>query len=217
MHRTLVILPALLAFPLAGCVVGSASGQPYSESQRHSYANFDKIDLAAGVEAVVLQGAFDVKAETTKGRGFDNLIVEVNGDTLRISRKQSMFNWSGEQYRVTVSAPAYSALEASSGSRMEGTDLTLKNLRVEVSSGASVELSGACDELDVDISSGASFDGENLRCSTAMVDASSGASADAFASRLADGQASSGASVTFHGKPQQFREDTSSGGSVRSR
>lgn len=217
MHRTLVILPALLAFPLAGCVVGSATGQPYSESQRHTYANFDKIDLSAGVEAVVRQGAFDVKAEAKKGDSFDNLIVEVNGDTLRIGRKQSMFNWSNDQYRVTVSAPAYAALEASSGSRMEGTDLTLKNLRVEVSSGASMELSGACDELNVDISSGASFDGENLRCATAMVDASSGASADAFASRLADGQASSGASVTFHGQPQQVREDTSSGGSVRSR
>jgi Putative auto-transporter adhesin, head GIN domain len=217
MHRTLILLPALLAVPLAGCVVGSTSGKPYSESQRHTYANFDKIDLSAGVEAVVRQGPFDVKAEAKKGDSFDNLIVEVNGDTLRIGRKQSMFNWSDEQYRVTVSAPTYLALEASSGSRMEGTDLTLKNLRVEVSSGASMELGGACDELDVDISSGASFDGENLRCATAMVDASSGASADAFASRLADGQASSGASVTFHGQPQQVREDTSSGGSVRSR
>jgi len=217
MHRTLFILPALLAFPLAGCVVGSATGQPYSESQRHTYANFDKIDLSAGVETVLRQGAFDVKAETTKGKSFDNLIVEVDGDTLRISRKSSMFNWSTEEYRVTVSAPAYSALEASSGSRMEGENLTLKNLRVEVSSGASMELGGACDELDVDISSGASFDGANLRCATAMVDASSGASADAFASRLADGQASSGASVTFHGQPQEVREDSSSGGSVTSR
>ena len=33
----------------------------------------------------------------------------------------------------------------------------------------------------------------------------------------ADGEASSGASVTFFGKPAQFREDSSSGGSVRTR
>ncbi len=217
MHRTLIILPAILAFPLAGCVVGSATGQTYAESQRHTYANFDKIDLSAGVTAVVRQGAFDVKAETTKGEGFDNLIVEVKGDTLRISRKSTLLSWGGPEYRVTVSTPAYSALEASSGSRMEGTGLTLKDLSVEVSSGASMELGGACNALDLEISSGASFDGETLRCTTAMVDASSGARVDAFASQLADGEASSGANVTFHGQPQQVREDTSSGGSVRAR
>jgi len=49
------------------------------------------------------------------------------------------------------------------------------------------------------------------------VEASSGASVDAFASQLADGEASSGANVTFHGQPKQVREDTSSGGSVRAR
>jgi len=217
MHRILIVLPAILAFPLAGCVVGSATGQTYAESQRHTYANFDKVDVSAGVEAVVLQGAFDVKAETAKGEGFGNLIVEVDGDTLRISRKSSLMNWGPQQYRVTVSAPAYSALEASSGSRMEGTNLTLKDVDVRVSSGASMELEGACNALEIAISSGASFDGENLRCATAKVDASSGTSVDAFASQLADGEASSGANVTFHGQPKQVREDTSSGGSVRAR
>ena len=215
MHRILIVLPAILAFPVAGCVVGSATGPTYVESERHTYTNFDRVDVSAGVEAVVLQGAFDVKAESTQGENFDNLVVEVNGDTLRISRKSSLMNWSGAQYRVTVSAPAYSALEASSGSRMEGTNLSLKDLSIEVTSGASMELGGACNALDLKISSGASFDGEGMRCATAKVDASSGASADAFASQRADGEASSGANVTFHGQPKQVREDTSSGGSVR--
>jgi hypothetical protein len=217
MHRSLIILPALLTFPLAGCVVGITSGEPYSEAQRHTYANFDQVDVSAGVEVIATQGAFDVKAEVTDGEGFDNLIVEVRGDTLRIGRKMSMFSWGGPSYRVNVSAPSYTGIEASSGSRLEGRNLNVQNLDVDVSSGASVELAGACTKLDLDISSGASFDGEGLRCATAMVDASSGASVDAFATQLADGEASSGASVTFHGQPQQVREDSSSGGSVQAR
>lgn len=217
MHRILIVLPALLAFPLAGCVVGVATGEPYSESQRHTYANFDKIDVSAGVEVVASQGPFDVKADVSDGDGFDNLVVEVRNDTLRISRKMSMFSWGGPNYRVTVSAPTYTAIDASSGSHLEAANLTLQDLRLDVSSGASVKLAGACAALDLDISSGASFDGEGLRCTTAMVDASSGASVDAFASQLADGEASSGANVTFHGKPEQMREDSSSGGSVQAR
>jgi hypothetical protein len=71
--------------------------------------------------------------------------------------------------------------------------------------------------LRVDISSGADFDGEALKCETASIDASSGADADAFATRSANGDASSGANITFHGKPAEFTKDTSSGGSVRAR
>jgi Putative auto-transporter adhesin, head GIN domain len=217
MRRSLLLIPAFAALASTGCVVGSANGAPYSESQRHAYAGFQNIDASAGVEVVVAQGAFDVKAETTDGKDFDNLIVEVRGDTLYIGRKQSMWSWGGPSYRVSVSAPAYSAFEVSSGASLDGSGLSLANLKVNVSSGASIELAGSCADLRVDISSGASFRGEDLRCATAEVDASSGAHAEAFASQAADGNASSGASVNFHGKPANFREDSSSGGSVSAR
>jgi hypothetical protein len=71
--------------------------------------------------------------------------------------------------------------------------------------------------LRVEIASGASFDGEGLKCETANVDASSGAHAEAFAARSADGNASSGANVTFHGNPAILEKDSSSGGSVSAR
>jgi len=217
MTLTRLLLTAALVAATGACAVGYPDGQAYSLSQRHSYAGFTRLEASAGVDVVLAQGPFDVLAETTGEANFDTLIVEVKGDTLRISRKPSMMDWDGPQYRVTVTAPAYSELDASSGSSMEGTNLTFNDLSLDVSSGASVELSGTCTTLDLDISSGASFEGEGLRCATAMIDASSGASADAFASQLADGEASSGASVTFHGQPQQMREDSSSGGSVQSR
>jgi hypothetical protein len=215
MHRSLIVLPALLSAPLAACVVGG-SGATYVDSQRHTYANFEQVDVSAGIEVVVGQGPFDVKAEATEG-GFDNLIVEVKGDTLHISRKAQILDYNGPRYRVTVSAPTYRGFEASSGSSLNATNLTLTDVRARASSGASMSLSGACTTLTLDISSGASFDGEGLKCDAATVDASSGASARAFAAKSADGEASSGATVSFYGQPAQFREDTSSGGSVRAR
>lgn len=217
MHRSLILLPALLATSLGGCIVGYANGQPYSEAQRHSYAGFSKVDASAGVEVVVAQGAFDVQAETTEGQGFDNLIVEVKGDTLRISRKSQLWDMGGPRYRVTVSAPAFSEFEVSSGASLTADSLRLDAVEVDVSSGASVRIAGTCSTLDLDMSSGASFSGEGLRCDTARVDASSGASAHAFAARKATGNASSGASVSFSGNPAELERDTSSGGSVSTR
>jgi hypothetical protein len=217
MHRILIVLPALLAFPLAGCVVGLTEGKPYSEAQRHAYSNFDRVDVSAGVQTVISQGPFDVRAEILEGDNFDNLVVEVRGDTLHIGRKPMPWNWSGANYRVNVSAPAYKGFDVSSGARLDGSNLALKDVDVDVSSGASVELRGACTAITVDVASGAQFDGEGLRCDTARIDASSGANAQAFATQMADGNASSGANVTFHGRPAQLHEDTSSGGSVQAR
>lgn len=218
MHRCLIVLPALLAAPLAGCVVGMASGEPYKESLRSSYTNFSRVDVSAGVEAVVSQGPFDVKGEIKRGENFDKLIVEVKGDTLHISRQSQWLGGMNQpEYRVTVAAPAYKAFEVSSGASLDGANLSLQDIDVEVSSGGSAELSGTCTSLDVDVSSGARFDGEGLKCDKAKVGASSGGSADAFATLVADGDASSGGSVTFHGSPAEFHEDSSSGGSVRAR
>lgn len=217
MHRCLIVLPALLAAPLAACVVGMASGEPYNEASRASYTNFTRVDVSAGVETIVNQGPFDVKAEIKRGDNFDKLIVEVKGDTLHISRQPQTFGGNQPEYRVTVSAPAYRAFDVSSGASLNGAKLSLQDVDVSVSSGAQAELSGTCGKLDVEISSGAQFDGESLQCGSAKVDASSGASADVFATQDADGSASAGASVTFHGSPAQFHENSSSGGSVRAR
>lgn len=218
MHRAfLLLVPAAAAFAASGCVVGNVgnTGAPYSSSQ--TYTGFDKVDVSAGVEVVLAQGGFNVNAESPDGSSLDNLIVEVVGKTLRVSRKQTMMNWGGPRYRVSVSAPAYSALEASSGSSLDGSGLQLVDLDVDVSSGAQMHVSGVCKTLRVGISSGASFDGEGLKCEAANIDASSGAHAEAFATRSADGNASSGASVTFHGNPASLEKDSSSGGSVSAR
>lgn len=219
MHRAILLLiPAAAAFAASGCVVGSASGTPYSESLRSTYTGFEQVDASAGIEVVVAQGNFDVKAESPNGGDLDNLIVEVNGNTLKIGRTQTMMNWgNGPRYRVSVSAPAYSGFDVSSGASVQGSNLQLADVDIDVSSGASIQLSGACKTLRVDVSSGAQFDGEDLRCETANIDASSGAHAEAFAARAADGNASSGASVSFHGNPASLQKDESSGGSVNAR
>jgi hypothetical protein len=166
---------------------------------------------------ILKQGAYAVSVSEPDGE-FDRLVLEVRGSELRIGRKNNMFGWSGRgpQFTVTVTAPEYAAVSASSGSDVEGHNLRFADLSVDVSSGAGIDLSGTCRALDVDVSSGADFEGKSLRCESATVDASSGAGADVFATARASGDASSGGSVRVHGNPADFTKDTSSGGSVKS-
>jgi hypothetical protein len=209
---TLLLTAAAVAVTTAALVALPA----FADSKTYNLSGFDRVDVSAGIEVTFSQGPFSVKVDDPNGN-FDRLIVEVRGNTLKIGRRNNWFDWRGVDYTATVSAPNLTAIDASSGSAFEGHNLSLRDLKVDVSSGASVEVSGTCAGLRVDVSSGADFEGEALKCETASVDASSGADADAFATRTADGNASSGANVTFHGKPVEFIKDTSSGGSVRTR
>ncbi len=218
MHRALLLLPILAAFPASGCMVSGVTGTPYAESLRSTYTGFDQVDSSAGVEVIVAQGPFDVQAMSPNNSSLDRLTVEVRGNTLHISRKQMTMGWNDNaRYRVNVSAPAYIGFEASSGSSITGSNLQLADVDVGVSSGATLSLSGTCKSLHGDASSGATFSGHDLKCETASLDASSGASARAFATLSARGDASSGASVNFSGNPARLDRDESSGGSVSAR
>jgi len=211
----------LLLIPAAGIALATAAVvlPAWADTKSYSLSNFDRVDVSAGIEVVLQQGPYAVSVDERSGK-FDRIVVEVRGNTLHVGRKNqgwSLFDWGGgPRYTVTVNAPAYTGFNISSGSSVEGRNLSLRDVKVNVSSGAHLELAGACAALRVDISSGANFDGEDLKCQSARVDASSGAHAEAFATQSASGDASSGANVTFHGKPASFEKDTSSGGSVRS-
>jgi hypothetical protein len=209
---TLLLTAAAVAVTTAVLVALPA----FADSKTYNLSGFDRVDVSAGIDVTFTQGPFSVKVDEPDGN-FDRLIVEVRGNTLKIGRRNSWIDWRGVDYSATVSAPSLVGLDASSGSSFEGLNLSLRDLKIDVSSGANVEISGSCAGLRLDISSGARFEGEDLKCETASVDASSGASADAFAARTADGNASSGANVTFYGKPAELVKDTSSGGSVRAR
>ncbi len=188
----------------------------FADTRTYNLSGFDRVDVSAGIEVTFTQGPFSIRADEPKGN-FDRLVIEKRGNTLRIARENSWLDWRGVDYHVAVSAPALAGIDASSGSSFTGHNLSLRDLNVDVSSGASVEVSGSCAGLRVDVSSGADFEGEALKCESASVDASSGADADAFATRVASGNASSGANVTFHGRPPEMTKDTSSGGTVRAR
>lgn len=204
-----------LALPTVTLAALAALSLPaQAETRSFDLKNFNKVAASAGVDVILKQGPFAVSVEEPDGK-FDRLELRVRDSTLVASRK-SDFRPLIERphYTITVSAPDYRALNASSGSHVEGDALRLANFAVEVSSGAHVGLSGDCKDIAISVSSGSHFSGEDLKCERATVSASSGAHADAFATATATGDASSGAHINFHGKPANVTKDTSSGGSV---
>jgi hypothetical protein len=203
--RMLLLLPAAMV----------CAAPAMAETRSFNLSGFDSISAAALMDVVLKQGPYSVKVEEPNGK-FDDLKLEVRGSTLVATRRNNDGRRQDETpaYTVVVTAPAIKRISVAAASQLDGKKLAFKDLDISLSSASTITLSGSCDALKLNISSGAKFEGDDLKCRTARVDVSSGANARAFASQDAQANASTGGQVTFYGKPHDLKKNTSTGGSV---
>jgi hypothetical protein len=216
MTFTRLLLTAALSAAPGACVVGYSEGQAYSQSQRNSYAGFSRLEVSADVDVVLAQGPFDVLAETTGEANFDTLIVEVKGDSLHIGRRPSQA--MGERtprLRVTVSAPALSAISVSGEADVSAAALKAERLKLTASGGADIEMSGArIGVLEASASGGGDISADALTCDSVTAEATGGGDIDISVGATAHGKASGGGDVRFLGSPTTYSRDVSGGGDV---
>lgn len=181
-----------------------------SQSSRFESSTINAGDFEAAVSSssdMVLagkSGATELKASSSgdlKAKG-------LKADTVDISASSS------GDVEATVTGKGENEISSSSSGDVTLNSLGAATFIVDASSGASVELSGACSSITVSASSGSDVEGEKLLCANAKANASSGASVELYATTTANGQASSGADISFAGRPKTQDISKSSGGSV---
>lgn len=221
----------------AACAL-TMSGTALAASRTYDTGRFDAIEISGGIHVDVVPGPDTRVVAETSGADFDHLLIRVEKGVLRIGRPAR--NWFSfrrrADYQVRVQAPALRSISASSGSRVtvDGGELAAdafslhassgSNLDVQISrgnavtangsSGSRIYLSGNCQSIRVQVSSGAHVDAEDLRCRKADVAASSGSNVSVAASEGVAGNATSGAHVKVRGKPQVVAVEKSSGAGV---
>lgn len=191
------------------------------ETQSFDITPFSELKTAAGI-SVTYEQADDYSLTATFIKGdADNLKIKQDGDKLTLalqSKKKWGWNSGSTNIKVHVTGPGLTEATASSGSSLTITDLQTDDFEIDASSGATITISGTCNNLEAEASSGSSVSAVDFQCKTADVDASSGASIDVFASEEGRSDPSSGASVTIYGNPAvQEAEKSMSGGSTRFR
>ncbi|AMR27290.1 hypothetical protein A0257_09380 [Hymenobacter psoromatis] len=207
-------------------------------TQVRPLAAFHAIKVGSGISLELTAGhsqRVEVSASSTEDR--DRITTTVSNGTLVISYDRAglsgMFH-SSRQLRVAVTADQLTALAAGSGSSVESSgniaaagsfelavssgaslraELGTAALTVRESSGSTVALSGHAASLDLQVGSGATFNGKNLQTDRCRAQASSGSSVRVAVKDDLVADASSGASVSYSGSPQVTKH-VSSGGSV---
>lgn len=211
--KTMMTIGALL------CAAACATPALAEKSGAYDFTGFDELDIAAGIDVEFTQADdYSVVADFQRGNE-DNIKIRQDGDRLYIARKSSL-PWKNNSTKVTVrvSAPSLEAIEASSGSSLTADNVLTPEIEIDVSSGASVDLSGECDTADIRVSSGGSLSAKDFECVYVTTKASSGGSASAYASASVESNTSSGGSVTIYGNPPERETNKPvSGGSTRFR
>lgn len=188
-------------------LTGAASGET------RALSDFRSVDVSGNIEVQIVVGP-QYAVEVT-GPRVSNIVTRVTGGRLEIETIRHPRRGPGRHALVRVSLPSLQSLDVSAGALVNAREVNADRFGVDVSSGASVELSGSCQTLRVDISSGATLRARGLRCADVQVDASSGANAAVHAENAISVDASSGASLRWAGGARARNIDLSSGGSAR--
>ncbi len=212
MKKPVILATSLTALALSATLFTASA----DTTQVYQLSGFDELDVAAGVEVKFIRAPeYSITADFDRG-GPDDVKVRLDGDRLYLSRKSTK-GW-GNKVRVkfTVTAPALTEIEASSGSSLLAEGVAAGAMKIDVSSGAAVSVHGECDSLTIKASSGGSANAKGLACDTVKAKASSGGSVSARASESASSRTSSGGSVDIYGNPSDRSANKSiSGGSTQ--
>lgn len=210
--------------------------------------NFDGIEVSSGVLVKYTQANdYSVVVNVDQDQQ-QHIITEVDNGILKVFiRNNGVKNLTIKNLSVTVSSPKMNkivtksgaifeasntitdralAIEASSGSRVDGNfkisaaaaiqstsgsavriALETNTIAVDTSSGAFVRLTGSADTVAYSVTSGASCDAINLTTKKATVSASSGSSVKLAVSESFTASSSSASSIQYKGNPTSIVTD----------
>jgi hypothetical protein len=228
---------------IAACAL-ALPGATLAATRRYETGAFERVSVAAGVDADITIGPTRSVMAETGADNFDDLRVSVEGNLLRIDRTpgswfsgwfSDWFSGGRPQYKVHVVTPTLHSLAASagadvavkgglegdfsvtasSGSKVDVAPVKAGNVKARSSSGSQIDIAGSCVSLEAEASSGSDMDAEDLRCENVTVRASSGSDISVVATKSVTGYASSGSDVSIRGRPPVMQVGKSSGADVR--
>jgi hypothetical protein len=203
------------------------------KSENRQLGSFTGIKVSEGIDVYLKKGDRpSVRLEVT-GTDPDNVVTEVTGGYLKIHMASGSYR--NHTVKAFVTYVELEKISASSAATLvaEGTlkgrnlsinassaasiDLSVdvESLTVGASSAADVELRGKAGRLSVEVSSSGEVDAYDLVADTVTAQASSAGTAKVQVTSELNAQASSAGSIRYKGNPARSNTNASSGGSIK--
>jgi len=238
MKKVVSILAAILvSVSLSSCFfdLDSIKGSGNVVTQDRSLPQFSNVHVESGLSLTIERGDATKVVVEADDNLQQHVQTTVENGTLYLSVDGNSFR--NATMNVTVTMPTVNKIEADGGSSVNsrntlfGNDITVvtdggsevkldlesERVTAESESGSSLTLRGKALTLKASSDSGSSLDAEELIANDVVAEASSGSSASVRPAVSLKASASSGASISYSGNPQNVTVDRDSGGDVTKR
>lgn len=231
-----ILLTVVLVVTLTSCQFDfqpSINGNGNVVTEERTTSSFDKVKGSAGIDVYLTEGTENkivVEADENLLELIETAIV--NGK-LTIRTTKNIGRSKAKKVHVTyvnlVSIEASSGADVIGNSVIKSKNLTLdsssgadleveifsKELYAETSSGADITVSGKASTLNARASSGSDLDAKKLEVINCNAKASSGADITINVKESLDAKASSGGDIRYYGSPTLINEKKGHSGSIR--
>ncbi|NEV94389.1 DUF2807 domain-containing protein [Psychroflexus sp. YR1-1] len=195
--------------------------------------DFSSIKVSTGLFVEIVTNAEEDKIEV-RGSGRDEVSIEIEGDELQLSLPVGQI-FSETEILVTVYTNEIVELKVRSGSEVEFmTPVTQENLKLIASegsyiggelqvdylslravTGASLSLIGSAKTMTIEMKTGASFDGEELKTETTDISLSFGGEASVFVTETCNARVNAGGTILIYGHPETLSQNVKLGGEIK--
>lgn len=208
-----LLMMASAVFLASGAIIAHADDHG---SKTYALDGFSGVKASAGINVTFEQSDDYSVTAHFENADADDVKIRVDGDVLKISYKNSNgWQTKGRKVKVAVTGPDLELARATSGASLRVGAVNVGDIKLKADSGGSLKISGSCGAVTGGVSSGGSVNAKALKCKSVDVDASSGGSFNGYGSDYGKGNSSSGGSIVIYGNPETQKKNKSwSGGSV---
>lgn len=209
MRMRLLVTVAACWVLTAGCAVVTGSGRVTTETRQVS--GFTQVNLDGNGEVTIEAGDGETLTIEADDNVLPALTSEVSDGTLKLGTKQGTTIRTMNPIRYRVTMTDLTGISLSGSGAMNGRDLTIRTVRIDISGSGTVNLSGSGEEQDIRVSGSGRYNGAQLTSQKVNAEISgSGEILVAVSSELRVDISGSG-SVTYAGDPRIEQSISGSG------
>lgn len=177
-------------------------------TEERDIAGFSRIQVRGAIELELTAGKDHSISIRTREDRMEDVITELDGETLVIDMEDNRRNswWDDADVDVTITMPTLAELEVLGAVDGEIFDIESDELEIDVRGAADVEIEGTCGTLTLDVRGAGDIDADDLKCANVEVDVKGAGSASVYASDSIDARVSGVASISVYGDPKDVRK-----------
>ncbi len=217
-----MLLTSAVLILATGCVTTTGAnaatdvirGSGSLASEDRDVSGFSRIHLIGGGELRIEQGAAESLTIEAEDNLLEYLTGEVEGDTLILTTQEGFTLAATRPVIYRIAVQSLEGIEVDGGATIVASDLSLGDLDVSITGGATVTLSGMVDRQSITVEGGGAYHGEDMASQETTISITGAGAMTVRVEDRLDVTINGAGAVSYIGDPQ-VSETITGAGAVR--